>query len=311
MRRGFTLIELLVVIAIIAVLIALLLPAVQQAREAARRTQCRNNLHQIGLALHNYHDTHGVFPYSHMRVSGYGCTSPDRIIGCGANWMTLILPFIDEAALYNTFNFDLSWSVPANTTVAQAMLKQYTCPSMGRPKVGDDTLNCGGWQYTQAAEGHYAVNRSNITASALDYRCYYDNTNVCRDDVRGIMYLNSRITVSDVDDGLSNTLLGGECLRSYMSFNGPWVWRQSIGWANAHHTTGTSRSVGAPMAGYGDIGVGSSTRINNSFGSMHEGGAFFVFADGAVKFLSVNMDTNTYRALGTIEGQEIVDDEDY
>ena len=106
-RRGFTLIELLVVIAIIAVLIALLLPAVQQAREAARRTQCRNNLHQLGLALHNYHDTHRCFP-------------PERVYGNYemSSISTLLLPFLDEAAIYNSYNFARTPVEPLNSASA-------------------------------------------------------------------------------------------------------------------------------------------------------------------------------------------------
>ena len=121
MRRGFTLIELLVVIAIIAILIALLLPAVQQAREAARRTQCRNNLHQIGLALHNYHDTHSIFPtgtISYWDSAGrFGCSN-NAVKGPKTSWSTLILPFMDEASLYcisNTFTW--SSSAPASGAI--------------------------------------------------------------------------------------------------------------------------------------------------------------------------------------------------
>ena len=100
-RSAFTLIELLVVIAIIAIQIALLLPAVQQAREAARRTQCRNNLHQLGLALHNYHDTHNCFPFGFIPASvGY-----NGLVGSGTTWGAMCLPFLDEFAVYNSLNF--------------------------------------------------------------------------------------------------------------------------------------------------------------------------------------------------------------
>jgi prepilin-type N-terminal cleavage/methylation domain-containing protein len=137
MRRGFTLIELLVVIAIIAILIALLLPAVQQAREAARRTQCRSNLHQIGLALHNYHDTHSAFP------PGYISYSNDTAINNQwTSMFTMVLPFVDETALYKAYNFDTgtyyygaAYGGKSNSTVTTSLLGQYTCPSDLPPKL--------------------------------------------------------------------------------------------------------------------------------------------------------------------------------
>jgi prepilin-type N-terminal cleavage/methylation domain-containing protein len=121
-RRGFTLIELLVVIAIIAILIALLLPAVQQAREAARRTQCKNNLKQIGLALHNYHDAHDCFPF------GWGGTRP-ATGSPGYSAISQLLPFFDQAPLYNTINFSLPLTDPANDVPRRQELPILRCPS--------------------------------------------------------------------------------------------------------------------------------------------------------------------------------------
>ena len=134
MRHSFTLIELLVVIAIIAILIALLLPAVQQAREAARRTQCRNNMHQLGLALHNYHDTHGCFPMGDMGRTGAPCCGR----GLPGVWGSAILPFIDETAVYNSINFGM-WAYTGlnaqNATAARQKLNQYLCPSNSNPVI--------------------------------------------------------------------------------------------------------------------------------------------------------------------------------
>jgi prepilin-type N-terminal cleavage/methylation domain-containing protein len=179
-RRGFTLIELLVVIAIIAILIALLLPAVQQAREAARRTQCRNNMHQLGLALHNYHDTHTLFP-------------PAGIGYAQASLLTLILPFMDEMSIYNAYNMDRTpfgaggYVSMENTTVTSQKLAQYTCPS--RP---DLMLNHNNRQF------HYAP--SVQTLPNVNDGCFTtDNWTT-----------NGRVRVRDIRDGTSNTIGMGE-----------------------------------------------------------------------------------------------------
>ncbi|MEQ9070724.1 MAG: DUF1559 domain-containing protein, partial [Gimesia chilikensis] len=121
--RGFTLIELLVVIAIIAILIALLLPAVQQAREAARRTSCKNNLKQLGLGLHNYHDTHGCYPPGYIYRPG---ASGNQL---GFGWVAMILPMIDQANLYNEFNFNLPIFDAANLTAREKQIPGLLCPS--------------------------------------------------------------------------------------------------------------------------------------------------------------------------------------
>ena len=187
MRRGFTLIELLVVIAIIAVLIALLLPAVQQAREAARRTQCRNNMHQIGLALHNYHDTHNTFPIGSM------FWSPASAAHQGTSWLTMILPFVDEAALYNASNFDLYSSDAANTTVTRSVLYQYCCPSDAEPAL-----------VSNYREGTYAGSQG--------IRQTFDTSCACTPATAwiGVLYSCSRTRIRDIRDGTSNTLIAGE-----------------------------------------------------------------------------------------------------
>lgn len=142
-RRGFTLIELLVVIAIIAILIALLLPAVQQAREAARRSQCRNNLKQIGLALHNYHDNYNAFPPGALAMNvttgvayKLGDAEPSRSnVGGGWGWSTFILPFIDQAPLYSSLNPNGN-NFPLNpTALTRTILPVYICPSEASPNI--------------------------------------------------------------------------------------------------------------------------------------------------------------------------------
>ena len=277
-HKGFTLIELLVVIAIIAVLIALLLPAVQQAREAARRTQCRNNLHQIGLALHNYHDTHSCFPPG--VVSG--------TVTCQYHsWMTMILPFVDESALYNAYNFDTinsdyyskcATDAGENATVVQSLLAQYACPSDTEPYVLCDAR-------TTNYVGNFGTNKNNSSSSDPGTG-------------KGLFWLNSIVRLRDIRDGSSQSIAVGEAQSGVRAINhGPT-------WANGK----SSNVLGTTYSPMND-----TTSSNNlySFVSRHEGGAFFLFVDGQVRFLSENIDMATYRALSTIAGNEIVDDEDY
>ena len=278
MRRGFTLIELLVVIAIIAVLIALLLPAVQQAREAARRTQCRNNLHQIGLALHNYHDVHATFPPGQT----LGTNAADFSTSYGTQWAVQILPMLDETALYNAYNAGRPSWVDDNSTMVRSPLSQYLCPSDGAPVMG-----------MYGMQGSYAANRGT-------------HWSACNGDVpaaaRGPLYARSRVRIRDIRDGTSNTYMVGEAADAGGT---PQTGMARPAWA-ADLNANVYRAPDWPM----------NTRIVVSsigweFTSLHEGGAFFLMCDGGVRFLSENIDMGTYRALSTIANNEIVDDEDY
>ena len=296
--RGFTLIELLVVIAIIAVLIALLLPAVQQAREAARRTQCRNNLHQIGLALHNYHDTHGCFPPLVVCRHSNGTCNNGSAPGTG--WGVLILPFLDETALYNAYNFssgvagDPGMSGPgcSNSTVVRSVLAQYCCPSDKAPVlVACGNGACYGNYGFQTRSSNYVANGGANNASGRQCAKEADS---------GPFWADSKVRIRDIRDGTSNTFAGGECdydLRT-KALGG---WR--IQWAVGYSAGPSAADTYRPMNGYqGNV---------HQFGSMHEGGAFFVFCDGQVRFVSENIDMSTYRALSTIANNEVIDDEDY
>jgi prepilin-type N-terminal cleavage/methylation domain-containing protein len=275
-RRAFTLIELLVVIAIIAILIALLLPAVQQAREAARRTQCRNNLHQIGLALHNYHDTHRVFPAGTITDVLPGGATTD---GPEVRWATQVLPFLDETALYNAYNMSQDAHTGANTTVAYSVLAQYLCPSDSSPS-GNTTF----------AEGSYDGN------SGTSYGCTRDPG--CSMARRGPLYSYSAVRIRDIRDGTSNTTAvgeaaatGGHTIRAHWCFD--------------------SYSLILRTSGIAINTVCLNGECKHVFASVHEGGAFFVFCDGQARFLSENIDMTVYRALSTIANNEIIDDEDY
>jgi prepilin-type N-terminal cleavage/methylation domain-containing protein len=297
MRRAFTLIELLVVIAIIAILIALLLPAVQQAREAARRTQCRNNMHQLGLALHNYHDTHRLFPIGNSQWDDGGWH------GTAASWMALLLPFVDETALYNAYNFDLSnapWKSMANTTVCRSILQQYICPS----DTGDPRENQTGGAY---ARSNYAGN-AGVGPSGGDAANSGARMSRSYRQAIGPVFTLSSVSIRLIADGTSNTIAGGEVSEQIQqgTFN-PYTGVWSRGVAEGV-TRGAFSGVGVVNAICDQAG---STLCRHAWQSKHEGGAFFVMCDGQVRFLSENIDTTTFRALSTIANNELIDDEDY
>lgn len=281
--RGFTLIELLVVIAIIAVLIALLLPAVQQTRESARRTQCRNNLKQIGLAMHNYHDTVNVFPLAWINPAnpcGRGSTTNTNY-SWGAN--VFLLPYVDQANLYSMLEPDgcrlpeADYVFPNGEKLLQKTVPGFMCPS--------DT---GG--STSAYYDNYARSSYNVSENIADPQ--YDET------------LYGCVRVRDITDGLSNTLMYAE--RRYLN-NGPGKrfpggtmfgrvpstntsTKFRAGWPINH--VGGFTSDTNPTAG--DTGC---SRLGAS--SAHTGGAHFLFCDGSVRFLSQNIASNPAAAVST------------
>ena len=273
--KGFTLIELLVVIAIIAVLIALLLPAVQQAREAARRTQCRNNLHQLGLAMHNYHDTHTLFP-------------PGWIMGASADAtiLVLLLPFLDETALYNSYNFAAGnpYVQKANTTTVNAVLGQYHCPSDIAP--GLFYSSCFGCSCPCGRESNYVANNGSRDCDSDLSPPTVKTAGI------GPIWVNGNCRIRDIADGTSNTLLMGERTAK-------------------HSDAGVWGIAGTPVRA-NTVSPMNPARITAiTFASVHEGGGFFLMCDGQVRFLSENIDLGTYRSLSTIRGGELIDDEDY
>ncbi len=303
-RRGFTLIELLVVIAIIAVLIALLLPAVQQAREAARRTQCKNNLKQLGLALHNYHDTFLVFPPGQFQPLGTDSVdSTNR--SC---WMQQILPYIDQAPLFNKFapymagtspsTYATEW--PGATTILPALM----CPS---DPSGPKNSTAGG--SNQGFHGNYSVCAGSTTFGV-------DGGGL---KLNGMFFCYSRTSIRDATDGTSNTLLAGEILlskdidpsghdlrgRYYNEYAGQTFFSSNLPpnttigdklWGNLCIHAPPKR----PCATTGEY-------VNYSR-SEHTGGAQLVLVDGSVRFFSENIDKTTFQALGSRAGGEVVGD---
>ena len=281
-RTAFTLIELLVVIAIIAVLIALLLPAVQQAREAARRTQCRNNLHQLGLALHNYHDTHNTLP------PGFSSRYSPAPLGPGWTWAAMLMPFLDEVAIYNSLNFSRQADSAGleNSTGTGSLLAQFLCPS--DPVVGPDPG--GGYSSARQALSNYLACQGTLASAPWSYAV----------GSNGVFGFNSRVRLRDIRDGTSNTIMVGEANLTTIRY----VFKQDYGVEAARVTSLPINCTNI------DVCHGATFDAFH-FGSHHEGGAFFAFADGQVRFLSENIDATAFAALGTRANNELVDDEDY
>ncbi len=218
-RRGaFTLIELLVVIAIIGVLIGLLLPAVQKVRDAASRAQCTNNLKQIGLALHSYHDAMGSFPPGYMDGNPAGPNTPDMDVGPGWGWAAYLLPFLEQQNVYNQINFSVGIGLGSNTAVSQVPLKVFQCPADPYQQsftawptsvvvAHGNYVGCNGWVECFAnAGGDY--NPSSDGGAAMD-----GDTGATGAAGDGLFYRNSQNRIASVTDGLSNTIIVGERLR--------------------------------------------------------------------------------------------------
>jgi prepilin-type N-terminal cleavage/methylation domain-containing protein/prepilin-type processing-associated H-X9-DG protein len=284
--RGFTLIELLVVITIIGVLVGLLLPAVQAAREAARRMTCTNNLKQIGIALHNYHDTHAVLPTGYFFQQGYTCG--------GFGWAATVLPHVEQGALFNAINYDLpAWS-PLNTTACMQLLATYVCPT---DYTAQGFLQREGFRYA----------RSSYVA------CFGPaDMDVSPNDRQGLFSRNSGTHFADVTDGLSQTLAAAErnnltfltVIGSAAHFDLETVWPGAIkeNPADDHaHTTLFQAAFTITSPGFDD---------RNAM-SLHPGGMNVLLGDGSVRFLKNSINLGIYRSLGTRAGGEVVGSDQY
>lgn len=291
--RGFTLIELLVVIAIIAVLIALLLPAVQQAREAARRTQCKNNMKQFGIALHNYHDTMQLFP------SGGFYQGANQ--GTGLSWIVAILPYMDQAPLYNQFNFNATAYTDANNLAASLKSPPgILCPSSVQLKTTFTPTEQSGGQ-TPNTSNYYGIMGPSGTNPKTGAAYTVDNTTLPGHggfSQQGIMSRQNCHRISDVLDGTSNTLIIGEL--SYNTANCFRVWIRGCDGAPCASTKNVANTLNSTPYN------GSNNFNNASFGSQHVGGAHFLNADGSVTFVSQNIDLNVYLSMASMNGGEAI-----
>lgn len=289
--RGFTLIELLVVIAIIAILIALLLPAVQQAREAARRTQCKNNLKQLGIAMHNYHDVFNKFP-----VGQYNC--------CWGTWMVGILPYIEQAQLFSLYqnsggndSTGPRYSGAPNTTnVTSRRLSALSCPS------DKDSRPFGG-----ITSHNYVVN--------------FGNTSYSQGTVNGVTFARAPFTnlqaygFRDVVDGTSTTLLMAEVLQGEGSDLRGFSWWGDASQFSTFLTPNSNQPDRIYTSGFcnnqpaKNLPCAVATTTNPTMfaaRSNHKGGVQVVLCDGSSRFISENIDLNTWRALGTAQGSEVI-----
>jgi prepilin-type N-terminal cleavage/methylation domain-containing protein/prepilin-type processing-associated H-X9-DG protein len=297
-RPAFTLIELLVVIAIIGVLISVLIPAVQRVRETASRAQCINNLKQIGLASHNYHDSHWSLPPGHFATASYPDTTP------GWGWGAYLLPYLEQESLYRQINF--SQPVQQNTRVTQTILKVYLCPS-DQPPPGAFLLTDSAFDaIASAAPSSYAASVGSDSSEADD------------PTGNGVFYRNSKTRFADISDGLSNTSIIGD--RAWSQTQGIWAGapNNAITRAGPRNTWPNATASAAVLTQAHNNWINITTDADgglDDFSSNHPGGANLLFADGSVHFIrSITADGQERRAfwaLGTRAGGEVIDGLEY
>lgn len=354
LRRAFTLIELLVVIAIIAVLIALLLPAVQQAREAARRTQCKNNLKQIGLACHNYHDTFNQFPlnwYNGQNNTQGDPNNPNYNNGSWP-WTVMALPYMDNAPLYNQIssyfsiangaapNVGMGYTtsvggIPAPRDLAKKVIPGFICPSNDQSPMRLNQIiepDNGGWNapYLSTAGGlDYCGNMGHIWAGWKDCGNVPDFTgssplftrgsnpgtpwiserwNNDNPAINGVFFFRGSVGIARITDGTSNTVLAMENMHWRGGDNPAAFSYDALDTANWACALGAVSSMRHPtnnrnaawQYGSGDV------RNSNGASSRHVGGAQILMCDGAVRFISENLDHFTrYKLSVRNDGQPV------
>lgn len=311
-QRGFTLIELLVVIAIIAILIALLLPAVQQAREAARRTQCKNNLKQIGLAFHNYHDIFNTFPPGYITLAANGNTTSE--VGAYA-WGSFILPQLEQNNAFQSLGvgnvlLQVNAANAATLAILQTPQPAFRCPTDIGPPTNNfvNTLAPANWYNMNISNGtgpvpiatsnYVMVSGTGVSTTPAANPTDRTTPGTSAVPPLGVGFRNSKINFRDITDGTSNTILVGERAWKYGQVN---VGAATVfGFSASINDQSPSANVKAAALacigqGYNGINWSANNLVHQTrgFSSGHTGGAQFVLCDGAVRFISENIDYKT------------------
>jgi prepilin-type N-terminal cleavage/methylation domain-containing protein len=307
--QGFTLIELLVVIAIIGVLVALLLPAVQTAREAARRMQCGNNLKQIGLAIHSYHDVHKKLPYG----SGFDYVGANA----GHTWTAFILPFLEAQSVYDLFDFRYGAGDPINQRAVTTVINTYLCPSdpitetpilTNRPNAGSINPSSSLALSYPASMGptqpdHCPLCPAGTSPSAANWCCQgfnFGSAGPAGNSVGMFGRYPKSFRFSDVRDGLSQTFMIGETIPIHCAYNGAYCPNFPV--------AATTVPLNTMDADNGSLFCsGPCYQTTCHFKSFHPGAAHFVMGDGSVHLIDELIDFQVYNGLGTRAGNELVE----
>ena len=300
---AFTLVELLVVIAIIAILIALLLPAVQSAREAARRTQCANHLKQVGIALHNYHNMSNRFPPGLLMWGARaenGCGTPSGVSAIkyqSFGFLTFILPYLEQVNVDDIVLYVLR-EYPDSAEAGSRVIPPYLCPSDPQ-----------GAEYTYGTEPPLMKTNLSAVADSLDYTCDGRRYRLGKRDIpnatgqvyrgaNGMLFNNSSTRIGDVFDGTSQTLCVGEVTGGEPGSHHGWFWL-------THNANDTADGINGPTT---VPGGGSFVFYGGGFSSYHPGGCHFLFGDASTHFLSETINQAVLSALTTRGAGDIVGD---